>query len=158
MKWRCACESDTARAVRTGEWPKALRKHAASCPVCRDVALVSAALDHDQRHLPADPPLAGAGRIWWTAQLRDRHATAERAVRPISVMTLVAMAVAVPVAASAVAATLPTVASWLAELHVVSAVAEIIVRGTLPGLAVAGSAALALLLFVIAHAVTGADG
>lgn len=158
LRWRCPREPDTARAAGAGEWPEELRAHAADCPVCRDVALVAGALGHERRRLPADPPGLCAGRLWWMAQLRTRRAAAERALRPISVMTMVAVAAVVPVAASALASALPTISSWLTELHVVSAVGEIIVRGTLPGLAVAGSAALALLLFAIAHAVTGADG
>ena len=147
--------SRTPRARHaTGEWPEALRTHAASCPVCRDVALVAAALGRDRRHLPADPPLASAGRIWWMAQLRARHAAAERATRPISVMTLVAIAVAAPVAAGALASVLPFVGSWLAELRL----AEFGGYATLSGMTVAVSAGLAVLLLALARVgLTGTD-
>lgn len=155
MRWRCASESDTARAARTGEWPDGLRTHAEDCPVCRDVALIATALDRDRRQSPTDLPPASAGRIWWVAQLRARHAAAERALRPIWVMTLVAIAAMATVTAGALASVLPIIASWLDELVVVPAVAEIVVRGTLPGAAVAGSAALAVLLLVIMRVVTG---
>ena len=157
-RWRCASESDTARAARTGEWPEGLRTHAEDCPVCRDVALVATALDRDRRQSPTGVPPASAGRIWWVAQLRARHAAAERALRPISVMTLVAVAVVGVIAAGALASALPIIASWLAELNVVPAVAEVVVRGTLPGVAVAGSAALAVLLLAIMRVVTGTGG
>ena len=85
MRWRCLRESDTARAARTGEWPEQVRAHTADCPVCRDVALVAGVVDV-RRNLPAEPPMAAAGRVWWMAQLRARRAAAERALRPTSVM------------------------------------------------------------------------
>ena len=158
MKWRCARESATARAASAGEWPEALRTHAASCPVCRDVALVATALGRDRRCLPVDPPVANAGRIWWIAQLRARRTAAERALRPISVMELIAMAATVPVAAGALATALPVVTSWLAELRVVPAVAEFGGYVTLPAITVAASAGLALLLLALARVgLTGTD-
>ena len=157
MKWWCSRESDTARAASAGEWPEELLAHAADCPVCRDVALVAAALGRDRRRLPAEPRVANAGRIWWMAQLRARRAAAERAVRPISVMELVAIAVAVPVAARALASAVPVVATWLTELRVVSSVAGIEGYATLPGVTVAASAALAVLVLALARAVAGTD-
>ena len=157
MRWHCSRESDTARAASVGEWPEGLRAHTADCSVCRDVALVAGALVDARRNLPAEPPVAGAGRIWWIAQLRSRRAAAERAVRPIAVMELVAIAAVVPVASGALASALPTISSWLAELRFVSVVAEFAVRGTLSGMAVAASAALAVLLLASTRAVTRAD-
>ena len=157
MRWGCARESDSARAASAGEWPEDLRAHTLECPVCRDVALVAAALGRDRRHLPADPPMAGAGRIWWMAQLRARRAAAERAVRPISVMTLVAIAVAAAVATGALASALPTVASWWPDLRAVSAVAEIGRYATLPGVTVAASAAFAFLLLALTGLLTRAE-
>ena len=155
MRWHCSRESDTARAASVGEWPEGLRAHAADCSVCRDVALVAGALANDRRNLPAEPPVAGAGRIWWIAQLRSRRAAAERAVRPIAVMELLALIVVVPVASGALASALPTISSWLAELRFVSAV--IGGYATLPGVSLAASAALAVLLLASTRAVTRAD-
>jgi hypothetical protein len=157
MRWHCSRESDTARAASVGEWPEGLRAHTADCSVCRDVALVAGALVDARRNLPAEPPVAGAGRIWWIAQLRSRRAAAERAVRPIAVMELVAIAAVVPVASGALASALPTISSWLAELRFVSAVAGIDGYSTLPGVSLAASAALAVLLLASTRAVTRAD-
>ena len=157
MRWHCSRESDTARAASVGEWPEGLRAHAAECSVCGDVALVAGALANDRRNLPAEPPVAGAGRIWWIAQLRARRAAAERAVRPIAVMELVAIIAVVPVASGALASALPTISSWLAELRFVSAVAGIDGYSTLPGVSLAASAALAVLLLASTRAVTRAD-
>ena len=157
MKWRCSRESDTAGAASAGEWSEELRAHAADCSVCRDVALVAGALGADQRCPPTDLPVASAGRIWWMAQLRARHTAADRALRPISVMELVAIAVLVPVAAGALASALPDVATWLAELRVVSLVAGIGSYAMLPGVTVAVSAVLVFLLVALAGLVTRAD-
>ena len=157
MKWRCSRESDTAGAASAGEWSEELRAHAADCSVCRDVALVAGALGADQRCPPTDLPVASAGRIWWMAQLRARRTAADRALRPISVMELVAIAVMVPVAAGALSSAFPVVAAWLAELRVVSVVAEIGGYATLPGMTVAASAALAVLVLALARAVAGTD-
>ena len=158
MRWGCARESDTARAASAGEWPEDLRAHTLECPVCRDVALVAAALGRDRHRLPTEPPASDAGRIWWMAQLRARRAAAERAVRPISVMTLVASAVAAAVAAGALASALPTVASWLPDLRALSGVAGIGRYATLSGVTVAASAALAFLLLALTGLLTRADG
>ena len=157
MKWRCSRESDTARAASAGEWSEELRTHAADCSVCRDVALVAGALGGDQRHPPTDLPVASAGRIWWMAQLRARRTAADRALRPISMMELVAIAVMVPVAAGALASALPVVVAWLAKLRVVSVLAEIGGYATLPSVTVAASAALVFLLVSLAGPVTRAD-
>jgi len=154
MRWGCVRESDVARAASAGEWPEDLRAHTLECPVCRDVALVAAALGRDRHRLPTEPPASDAGRIWWMAQLRARRTAAERAVRPISVMTLVAIAVA----AGALASALPTVLSRLPELSVVSAVAGICGHVSLAGATVAASAALAFLLLALTGLLTRADG
>ena len=157
MRWRCASESDTVRAVRTGEWPGRLRGHVADCPVCHDVALVAAALGRDRRRRPAEPPVASPGRVWWMAQLRARHTAAERALRPISVMEWTAVAATVPVAAGTLASVLPSVASWLAEFRVVPMIEGMGSYAALPMAAVA-SAALAILLLALTGLLTRADG
>lgn len=158
MKWRCSRESDTARAARTGEWPEGLRAHVVDCPVCHDVALVAAALGRDQRRQPAEPPVASPGRVWWMAQLRARHGAVRRALRPISVMTLAAIAVVGPVAAGALVSALPTLVSWQPDLRVVSAVGELGGYVTLSGVTVAASAGLAFLLLALTGLLTRADG
>lgn len=157
MRWRCASESDTVRAARTGEWPERLRGHVADCPVCRDVALVAAALGRDRRCRPAEPPVASPGRVWWMAQLRARHTAAERALRPISVMEWTAVAATVPVAAGTLASVLPGVASWLAEFRVVPMIEGMGSYAAMP-MAVMAGAALAVLLLALTGLLTRADG
>ena len=72
-------------------------------------------------------------------------------------MELVAIAVLVPVAAGALASALPVVATWLAELRVVSVVAGIGGYAALPSVTVAASGTLAFLLVILAGLVTRAD-
>ena len=156
MRWRCSRESDTARAASAGEWPDGVRAHAAGCPICRDVALVAGALRRDPRHLPADLPPAAAGRIWWMARIRARRAAAQRALRPITVMELAAMAAMALVAAGALASVLPAAASWLAELRLVPAVTGVGGQVAVSGVTVAASAGLAILLLALARLLTRA--
>ncbi len=159
MRWRCSRESDTARAASAGDWPEGLRAHAAACPVCRDVALVAGALRRDRRYLPADPPPAAAGRIWWMARIRARRAAAERALRPITVMELAALAAMAPVAAGALASVPPAAAAWLAELRFVPAVTAVGGQAAVSAVTVAASAAgLAIVLLALARLLTRADG
>ena len=157
MRWRCSRESDTARAASAGDWPEGLRAHAAGCPVCRDVALVAGALRRDPPHLPADPPPAAAGRIWWMARIRARRTAAVRALRPITLMELVALAAMAPVAAGALASVLPA-AAWLAELRFLPAVTGVGGQAAVSAVTVAASAGLAILLLALARLLRRADG
>ena len=58
----CPQEARVLRAVKTGRWDDALKAHAAGCPACGEVALVSGRLlrsaleTEDRRRLP-DPYL-----------------------------------------------------------------------------------------------------
>ena len=52
----CARETEIVDAIAAGQWPDAapetLRAHAASCPVCADLALAASALHDDPTPLP----------------------------------------------------------------------------------------------------------
>ena len=87
----CSRERDVWRSVSTGEWTPAGREHVASCPACREVALVSRALiaPVDSVSLP-DPH-----RIWWRTRWLESRVAAERAARPIAVCQRIASFVAV---------------------------------------------------------------
>ncbi len=86
----CSQERAVLWSVSTGDWPPGLREHAARCPACREVALVSLALVglKDPVALP-DPH-----RIWWRARWLESHAAAERAAQPIILYRRCAAAVA----------------------------------------------------------------
>ena len=88
------CEHEVAvtQAVLSRQWPdaceQALRDHAGSCDVCREVVDVAALLREDynearqeiaRRHVP----LPSAGQIWWRAAVHARADAARAAARPL---------------------------------------------------------------------------
>jgi hypothetical protein len=88
----CEHEPAVVQAVLGRQWPdacdQALRAHAESCEVCREVVAVAALLreDYDEareeisrRHVP----LPSAGQIWWRAAVHARADAARAAARPL---------------------------------------------------------------------------
>ena len=92
---QCRYEDQIARAAQSGDWPAALRAHAQECPICSEVALVSAFLQSEAESAPAEAVLPDASQIWRKAELAARQAAAERALRPIALMEKVTVACAV---------------------------------------------------------------
>ncbi len=90
----CAYEEAVARAAQSGDWSRPLRAHAAQCPMCSEVALVSSFLQTEVESARAEAVLPNPGRIWWKAQFASKRAAAERAVRPIALMEKVTFACA----------------------------------------------------------------
>jgi hypothetical protein len=94
----CSREQDVADAVQTGRWPGLcdgdLRAHVASCPVCRDVAAVAAALHEEHGSGWREARVPPAGRVWWRAEMRARQEAARRAAQPIAVAHALAAACA----------------------------------------------------------------
>ena len=84
----CARETEIVDAIAAGQWPDAapaaLRAHAASCPICADLALAASAL-HDDAAVANQAPMAlpSAGQVWWRAELRARHEAAQLVQRPV---------------------------------------------------------------------------
>ena len=78
----CPEEASVLRAARTGQWDDALDAHAAACPVCGEVALVSTslrtvALETEGRHRLPDPYL-----VWLKAKLTARQVASQRTSKP----------------------------------------------------------------------------
>ena len=78
----CPQEARVLRAVKTGRWDDALETHAAGCPACGEVALVSgrllrSALGTESRRRLPDPYL-----VWLKAQLTERQVASQRASKP----------------------------------------------------------------------------
>lgn len=90
----CPQEAAVARAVRAGQWEEALRAHAAGCTYCREVAQAAGWMQSLARSPEEEAALPGAGLVWWKAQLAQKLEEAERAQKPLRVMTAVAEAVA----------------------------------------------------------------
>jgi hypothetical protein len=100
----CPREGEVFETVAFGRWPTGaaaeLRSHVAACPVCRDVADVSAVLHDDRRSLlrAAQPPTAGV--VWWRATIRARAEATRTAMQPITWWQGVALACVVGVVAA----------------------------------------------------------
>jgi predicted anti-sigma-YlaC factor YlaD len=92
----CTREQDVVDAVQTGRWPdlcdRDLRAHLASCPVCRDVAAVAAALHEEHESGWREARVPPAGRVWWRAEMRARQEAAKKAAQPIAVAHALAAA------------------------------------------------------------------
>jgi hypothetical protein len=92
----CHREQEVLEAVRAGRWSGAwgeeLRKHAAACPVCAEVALVAAMLLEERDLAQAEVRLPSAGLVWWKAQRAARRAAEERATQPIALVERAAWA------------------------------------------------------------------
>lgn len=79
----CIFEEKIAEAGRTGQWTDALLAHVADCLSCGEIALVVGYLHESSSASRAIGGLPQAGFIWRKAQMAERAAALERALRPI---------------------------------------------------------------------------
>jgi hypothetical protein len=116
----CPRESEIVDAIAAGEWPHAvpaeLREHAATCPVCADLALAASALHEEAASTPATMALPSAGQVWWRAELRARHEAAQLAQRPMLAVQIVAAVVCVAAALTGLRSFGPDVWAWFVGL------------------------------------------
>ena len=116
----CARETEIVDAIAAGQWPddapETLRAHAASCPVCADLALAASAL-HDDAAVANQAPMAlpSAGQVWWRAELRARHEAAQLAQRPVLAVQVVAAVVVLAALVTGVRSLIPDAWAWLAR-------------------------------------------
>jgi hypothetical protein len=100
----CPHEQDVLELASLGHWPAfadpALREHAASCPVCGDLARVAAALAGWRDEDRARVRVPDASRVWHEAGRRARAEAARRATRPVLAVELAALAAGVLLAAT----------------------------------------------------------
>jgi hypothetical protein len=114
----CARESEILNEIAAGRWPAAapasLTAHAASCPVCADLALAASAL-HDDAAMAGQATMAlpSAGQVWWRAELRARHEAARLAQRPVLAVQVVATVVVLAALVTGVRSLAPDVWAWL---------------------------------------------
>ena len=105
----CEFEADVLAAVLQSRWPDRveapLRAHAAVCPICRDVALVAAAIDGAREEGRPRVAVPDAGRVWWVAQMRARREAARAAGRPITAVQVAALACAMGIVGACFGAT-----------------------------------------------------
>jgi hypothetical protein len=113
----CRRESEILDEIAAGRWPAeapaSLTAHAASCPVCADLALAASAL-HDEAASAAQAPLAlpSAGQVWWRAELRARHEAARLAQRPVLAVQVVAAVVVLAALVTGIRSLAPDVWAW----------------------------------------------
>ena len=105
----CEFEADVLAAVLQSRWPDRaeapLREHAALCPICRDVALVAAAIDGAREEDRPRVAVPDAGRVWWVAQMRARREAVRAAGRPITAVQVAALACAMGIVGACFGAT-----------------------------------------------------
>ncbi len=123
---QCHREQEVLDAVRSGRWSGAwgeeIRKHAAGCLVCAEVALVAEAMLHEQDLAHADEVrLPSAGLVWWKAQLAARRAAEERATQPIAWVERFAQASALLAAFALALWQWPRITGWLGGAKSVAA-------------------------------------
>jgi hypothetical protein len=84
----CEHEQQVIEAWRFGRWAgpwgEEIRRHAADCAVCSEVARVAEALRREDERQQREVRLPSAGLVWWKAQLAARRAAEERAAQPIA--------------------------------------------------------------------------
>jgi hypothetical protein len=118
---QCHREQELLDAVRSGRWSgpwgEELRRHAAVCPACAEVAIVAAALRSAYEDACAEVRLPSAGLVWWKAQLAARRAAEERAVQPIAWVERAARVAALFGALGLAVWQWPRIAGWWAAAH-----------------------------------------
>jgi hypothetical protein len=79
-----------------------LRRHAASCASCRDLALVAAAIRAEGRRARRAAAVPSAGLVWWRAELRNRQEAARKAAAPLTAVHALAIVGTIALAAGLV--------------------------------------------------------
>ena len=116
----CVRESEILDEIAAGRWPAgapvSLTEHAASCPVCGDLALAASAL-HDDAAIANQAPMAlpSSGQVWWRAELRARHEAAQLAQRPVLAVQVVAAVVVLAALVTGIRNLAPDAWAWLAR-------------------------------------------
>jgi hypothetical protein len=98
----CRHESDVLDLVAMGQWPgradAALRTHVAGCAVCTDLAAVASALAAGHAESLDQVSVPDASLVWYRAAWRARESSTRRALRPLRVAHVAALACLVVVA------------------------------------------------------------
>jgi len=107
---RCERERAVLEALDAGQLTIELGDHVEGCHTCGDAVLVAQAL-REAAEINANEPLPDPRPIWRAAERSKRLADVERATRPITLMTRVALAVFVVTAGAGLVWMWPTVTS-----------------------------------------------
>ena len=74
----CPREVEVLKAIRAGSWEEGLSAHAATCVACGEIAQASQWMQALAQGTEK-PTLPDASVLWWSAQLSERRANAEKA-------------------------------------------------------------------------------
>lgn len=102
----CFQEQQILEAVRSGQWPEALRTHLAGCAICQESAEIAACMRGLAELEEDDCPLPDPRLIWMKAQIADRRARAAQVLKPLETFQRVAWTVLT------LAASLSLVVKW----------------------------------------------
>lgn len=82
----CPREPEVLDTMTAGRWSFAdeLQAHAASCPVCGDLAAVAGAFAEEMQAEMRTADVPPSGLVWWRAQRRAREEAARTAARAIT--------------------------------------------------------------------------
>ena len=90
----CKYETDVLDAVASGRWPdrldEELRRHATTCNICSEVAMVSALYRDEHASAMDEARIPSAGLVWWKSEIRARREAVRVASRPITLVTGIA--------------------------------------------------------------------
>jgi hypothetical protein len=118
----CDREQDVLDAIRSGRWATVwgedIRRHAARCSVCAEVASLVQEFQREAELVQAELQQAGtglpsAGLIWWKAQLAARRAAEQRVAEPIVLVERVASALVLIAALCFGVWQWPRITAWL---------------------------------------------
>jgi hypothetical protein len=90
----CSYEKELTQTLKDGHWPQGcgqeLRAHVDACGTCSDLVLVTQTFQHARSESEIAATSGSPSLLWWRAQLRRRHAAAERVSRPITIAQIFA--------------------------------------------------------------------
>src|SRR6202789_166540 len=93
----CPREVEVRELLRQGHWPAAcgpeLRAHIDRCETCTQTVQFAQIFQAARSASMLRAPMAAAGPIWWSAQLRRRNAALERIAKPIRTAQIFAASV-----------------------------------------------------------------
>lgn len=120
----CHREQEVLDAVRSGRWSgpwgEEIRRHAAGCAVCAEVALVAEAMLQEDDLARAEVRLPSAGFVWWKAQLAARRAAEQRAAQPIALVERFAQALMLMAALGLTLSQWPRISGWLRGAKIIA--------------------------------------
>jgi hypothetical protein len=95
----CPREADVLDLVWTNQWParadRTLVEHAATCEICRDLAIVASAVGDLNEATRIQMKVPDASVVWYRAQMQARQELVRRATRPVAAAQVAAGVVGV---------------------------------------------------------------